>query len=81
MVVVLTTYNPAMLALNDMMKQQIDLSRQFLDMQRDMHKNIMGNIEKEHYYTTLEETKQVMHLVVLMSARVSHICGWIIEDL
>ena len=64
MIVVLTTYNPAMLALNDMMKQQIDLSRQFLDMQRDMHKNIMGNIEKEHYYTTLEESKQVMHLVV-----------------
>ena len=63
MIVVLTTYNPAMLALNDMMKQQIDLSRQFLDMQQDMHKNIMCNIEKEHYYTTLEETKQVMHLV------------------
>ena len=64
MVVVLTTYNPAMLALNDMMKQQFDLSRQFLDMQRDMHKNIIGNIEKKHYSTTLEETKQVIHVVV-----------------
>lgn len=57
---VLTTYNPAALALNDMMKQQIKLSQQFLNMQRDLHRNIMESVEKEHQYTTLEDTKEVI---------------------
>lgn len=55
----LTTYNPALLALNDMMKQQVELSRQFLSMQQEMHKSIMGSIERGHTYTTLEDTNQV----------------------
>lgn len=55
----MTTYNPAMLALNDMIKQQLSLSRQFLDMQKGMHKNVMDSIERDHVYTTYEDTKAV----------------------
>ncbi|XP_067936383.1 serine-rich adhesin for platelets-like isoform X2 [Watersipora subatra] len=55
---VLTTYNPALLALNDMMKGQLELSRQFLNMQKDMQKSIMDSIEREHVYTTLEDTNK-----------------------
>jgi len=43
-----------------MMKQQIKLSQQFLNMQRDLHRNIMESVEKEHQYTTLEDTKEVI---------------------
>jgi len=41
------------------MRQQVDLSKQFLSLQNNLHKSVLESIEKEHIYTTMAETKQV----------------------
>lgn len=60
-VAVMTTYNPAVLALNDMLRQQLQLSRSFLTMHKNLHENLLSSVQKNHEYTTLEETKEVGH--------------------
>ncbi|XP_040176945.1 uncharacterized protein C19orf44 homolog isoform X2 [Rana temporaria] len=55
----LTTYNPMALALNDMLKQQLLLTRGFVDMARQLYLSTVKSLESESYqYTTLEDTKK-----------------------
>ncbi|KAM4052170.1 uncharacterized protein C19orf44 homolog isoform 2-T2 [Anomaloglossus baeobatrachus] len=55
----LTTYNPVALALNDMLKQQLFLTRSFVDMAEQLYLSTVRSLENESYcYTTLENTKE-----------------------
>ncbi|XP_075681457.1 uncharacterized protein C19orf44 homolog isoform X2 [Rhinoderma darwinii] len=55
----LTTYNPMALALNDMLKRQLFLTRSFVDMAQQLYLSTVTSLENESYcYTTLENTKE-----------------------
>ena len=55
----LTSYSPSVLALNDMLRQQLQLTSQFIDTQKRMHQAYVRNLEPDYMYTTLEDTKNV----------------------
>lgn len=55
----MTAYSPAMLALHDMLKAQLELTREFLQNQERLHKEYTSDIQPNYHYTTLEDTKQV----------------------
>ncbi len=55
----LTSYSPSVLALNDMLRQQLQLTNQFLQNHRRMHHAYVGSMNPEFTYTTLQDTKQV----------------------
>ncbi|KAM8960483.1 uncharacterized protein RCH25_036192 [Pelodytes ibericus] len=55
----LTSYNPMALALNDMLKQQVQRIQSFVDMARQQYLSTLSSLESEMYhYTTLEDTKE-----------------------
>ncbi|XP_065100410.1 uncharacterized protein C19orf44 homolog isoform X2 [Paramisgurnus dabryanus] len=54
-----TSYSPAMLALNDMLRQQLALTRAFIDTTRRHYTSVMEALGTGDYkYTTLEDTKE-----------------------
>ncbi|CAG2251246.1 Uncharacterized protein C19orf44,Uncharacterized protein C19orf44 homolog [Mytilus edulis] len=54
----MTAYSPAMLALHDMLKQQLDLTKQFIQSQKYLYTSFTDSMETTHKYTTLEDTRQ-----------------------
>ncbi|KAK2906630.1 hypothetical protein Q8A67_005615 [Cirrhinus molitorella] len=58
----LTAYNPAVFALNDMLRQQLALTRAFVDSTRRHYTSVIEAMEPADYkYTTLEDTKEFIH--------------------
>ncbi|KAJ3599043.1 hypothetical protein NHX12_033006 [Muraenolepis orangiensis] len=56
---VLTAYSPAVFALNDMLRQQLAMTRQFVQASRGLHSSAVQGLGPPDYtYTTLEDTKQ-----------------------
>ncbi|XP_053394111.1 serine/arginine repetitive matrix protein 1-like isoform X2 [Mercenaria mercenaria] len=54
----MTAYSPAMLALHDMLKSQMELTQEFLRTQKQMYEDFTRNITPTFKYTTLEDTKK-----------------------
>jgi hypothetical protein len=57
----LTSYNPSSAALNDLMKQQVLLTRQFVEIQTRLHRDLISSWNSStatYHYTTLEDTKE-----------------------
>uniref|UniRef100_H2YXL4 DUF4614 domain-containing protein n=1 Tax=Ciona savignyi TaxID=51511 RepID=H2YXL4_CIOSA len=57
----LTSYSPATLALQDMMKRQLALTRDFIERSERFHKSAMSSMKPSYHYTTLEETKKIIN--------------------
>ncbi|GFR80458.1 hypothetical protein ElyMa_005898400 [Elysia marginata] len=53
----ITAYSPSMLALQEMMKAQLDLVRNFVDIQNRIYQSCLDGLQYDHQYTTLEDTK------------------------
>ncbi|CAL8307473.1 unnamed protein product [Lota lota] len=55
----LTAYSPAVFALNNMLRQQLAMTRQFAQASRHLHNSVVQGLGPADYtYTTLEDTKQ-----------------------
>ena len=55
----MSAYNPAVIALTDMLRQQLRLVEQFVDNSRRMYESYTNNLNTTYKYTTLEDTLQV----------------------
>lgn len=61
-----------MLALNDMLRQQLALSGAFIESTRRHYKSVLESLgPANHKYTTLEDTKEVRNYTALKSEQVS----------
>ncbi|XP_037624754.1 uncharacterized protein C19orf44 homolog isoform X1 [Sebastes umbrosus] len=59
MVEALSTFNPAVFALNEMLKQQLAMTRRFIESSRYLHSSLVQSLGPPNYrYTTLEDTKE-----------------------
>ncbi|XP_068445778.1 uncharacterized protein C19orf44 homolog [Clinocottus analis] len=59
MVEALSTSNPAVFALNEMLKQQLAMMKWFIESRRHLHSSLLQSLGPPNYrYTTLEDTKE-----------------------
>uniref|UniRef100_A0A8W8KBJ1 DUF4614 domain-containing protein n=1 Tax=Magallana gigas TaxID=29159 RepID=A0A8W8KBJ1_MAGGI len=54
----LTSYSPCMLALHDMLKQQLELTKSFLHSQQSLYQSMSSSLDHKYRYTTLQDTKK-----------------------
>ncbi|XP_058509990.1 uncharacterized protein C19orf44 homolog isoform X2 [Solea solea] len=55
----LSTFSPAVFALNEMLKQQLAMTRRFIESSQRIHSSLVQSLEPPNYrYTTLEDTKE-----------------------
>uniref|UniRef100_A0A8D2ZR24 DUF4614 domain-containing protein n=2 Tax=Scophthalmus maximus TaxID=52904 RepID=A0A8D2ZR24_SCOMX len=55
----LSTSNPAAFVLNEMLKQQLAMTRRFIESSRQLHSSLVRSLEPPNYrYTTLEDTRE-----------------------
>ncbi|XP_073332784.1 uncharacterized protein C19orf44 homolog [Pagrus major] len=55
----LSTFNPAVFALNELLKQQLAVTRRSIVSSRHLHSSLVRSLEPPNYrYTTLEDTKE-----------------------
>ena len=57
-----TAYSPSVVALNDMFRQQLQLTRQFVAVQNRLHHDLVSSLQsvtESYRYTTLDDTKEV----------------------
>ena len=55
----MTAYNPAIVALNNMLREQIRLVEQFVEINQRMYESYSTGVNSSYRYTTLEDTQQV----------------------
>jgi len=55
----MTAFSPSTVALNDMLRQQLRLTTEFIEAQKQLHRHLMGSLAMQHHYTTLADTKKV----------------------
>lgn len=53
-----TAYNPAIVALNNMLREQIRLVEQFVEINQRMYESYSTGVNSSYRYTTLEDTQQ-----------------------
>ena len=76
----MTAYSPSMLALNDMLRMQVDLTTQFLMTQKRLHHDLLRNLDSSYCYTTFQDTKEVSIALILMMLTQDTITLDIIRD-
>ncbi|GAA6230925.1 uncharacterized protein C19orf44 homolog isoform X2 [Lates japonicus] len=58
----LSNFNPAIFVLNEILKQQLAMTRRFIESSRHLHSSLVQSLEPPNYrYTTLEDTKEYIH--------------------
>lgn len=55
----MTAYNPAIVALNNMLREQIRLVEQFVEINQRMYESYSTGVNSNYRYTTLKDTQQV----------------------
>lgn len=55
----MTAYNPTIVALNNMLREQIRLVEQFVEINQRMYESYSTGVNSNYRYTTLEDTQQV----------------------
>lgn len=56
----LNASSPSMMALNELLKQQLAVTRRFIESSRHQHQSVMKILKPNYRYTTLKETLEVM---------------------
>lgn len=64
----MTAYNPAIVALNNMLREQIRLVEQFVEINQRMYESYSTGVNSNYRYTTLEDTQQVRWIRELIDA-------------
>eukprot|EP00058_Branchiostoma_floridae_P021369 XP_002606859.1 hypothetical protein BRAFLDRAFT_126338 [Branchiostoma floridae] len=54
----MTSYSPSVLGLNDLLRQQLQLTQQFVTNTRRLHQFYVNSLQADHSYTTLQDTLQ-----------------------
>lgn len=77
----MTAYNPAVVALNNMLREQIRLVEQFVDINQRMYQSYSNGLNSNFRYTTLDDTQQVSCKHARDSSRVAIDLDWIVRKL